>query len=1178
MKKTQFTRWLCVTLLILQCAASGCHRSYYRRQADNEAQQLVAEKATDPRWDWADGSVAIDPQSRMFDPFSADHPPIPPDDAASHQFMHCVDEKAGYPYWHANGDTDFVENPEWRSYLPMNEDGQVVLDFDSAFELAKLHSTQFQAQRETLYVSALDVSLERFGFDTQLFAGFNSFFTRRGNSAGPTLDDSGNVIGDQRSQLDFGLGSTGGGITLRRLGITGATFAAGLANTILWNFSGADTQTVSRNLLDFSIIQPLLQDAGRERIMEALTQAERTLLANVRQMDRYRRGFYLQVIIGRNPGAGPNLAGNFINSPGSPNTGAGGFLGLLQQKQSIRIQEFNIRQLKNVLEQFKELYDRERLNALQVFQFENTVYTAQNNLLSARIRYQNSLDAFKRQLGLPPYLEVFVDDSYLDNFEFLSDNINQRQIDLYGLKTVTGESVIASTELIDAENGVVDPAVIPSLTTIRDNVVKAIAMIDEVLNVDVAEIEADIEKLRIVRPRRLEYFRYLRENISKYELLSDVDPSLFGDDSIVTPEELTEDLGKTIANLTRVKQSLNTMLARLDDTPNQREAMNDVEFAEYLSAIMEQVPESLSIFSSVLVEFSVLQARARSDAIELTDVDLNDEQAFAIARCFRRDWMNARANLVDSWRQIEFVANQLESQVDLVFEGSVGNSGDNPFRIRLANGELRGGFRFDAPIVRLVERNRYREILINYQQTKRAFYEFRDEIHLGLRQTLRELSLNKALFEVNRRSVQVAIQQLDSAQLELNRPVRPGGSSQLGATTSRDLTQAIDALQNSQLRFLGTWVSYEVARHNLDFDMGTMQVDSLGRWIDPGEIDASIAGRAATMLGITLDCQFCDEAAMVGAEGSVVGPMGEMDPGGEMLMELPGELDGDAPSEQGLPDSEIAPELPNDSVPVPRPPQIEPPALPSDTQGAEAGPGTIAPAEFTRPASEVSWKVGDHADREMISREVPEQVSPATVSSVPAGKTEAERVDAEPSKWEQRRSIDRAGMSAEGSDIPLEEAAQRTAQVGTPFASIGPAFGIPTWNVETTPTQAGWFSAVDSGLTADFSDRAPGEGEPFQLRPISGDLASISWNLPCREENGPSAVGNGADAAENAFRAVNLLKPLIVTNVEATVPELPPAAPTGPGEPNESAEITGLAPALTARGTVGATAPANPLR
>ncbi|MGB2498964.1 MAG: hypothetical protein ACPIA2_04675, partial [Mariniblastus sp.] len=77
---------------------------------------------------------------------------------------------------------------------------------------------------------------------------------------------------------------------LNKLGITGTNFAVGLANTILFNLGGSDSQTAT-TILDFSLIQPLLRGAGRARVMEALTQSERTLLANVRQFDRFRRNF-----------------------------------------------------------------------------------------------------------------------------------------------------------------------------------------------------------------------------------------------------------------------------------------------------------------------------------------------------------------------------------------------------------------------------------------------------------------------------------------------------------------------------------------------------------------------------------------------------------------------------------------------------------------------------------------------------------------------------------------------------------------------------------------------------------------------------------------------------------------------------------------------------------------------
>ena len=64
-----------------------------------------------------------------------------------------------------------------------------------------------------------------------------------------------------------------------------------------------------------------------------------------------------------------------------------------------------------------------------------------------------------------------------------------------------------------------------------------------------------------------------------------------------------------------------------------------------------------------------MQARARADSITLVPIDLDSNLALKIASDFRRDWMNSRAALVDAWRLIEFNADNLESTLDVVFEG-----------------------------------------------------------------------------------------------------------------------------------------------------------------------------------------------------------------------------------------------------------------------------------------------------------------------------------------------------------------------------------------------------------------------------------------------------------------------------------------------------------------------------
>ena len=876
MFKTQINRLLIVVVLFNLCAAIGCHRGYYRRQADAEAARLIREKAVDPRWNSSDGTIEVDPQSRMFDPFSVDHPPIPADDAASHQFMHRVDGKEGYPHWHANGDSDYIESPDWRSYLPVDENGQVVLTLEKAYELALIHSPDLQQQRETLYLSALDVSLERFGFDSQLFTGYNTFFTSQGRFRG--------AGGRSTSSVQSQIGANGGGLNIQKLGITGTNFAVGLANTILFNFAGNNTQSAT-SLIDFSLIQPLLRGAGRERIMESLTQAERTLLANVRQIERFRRGFYLQVAIGRDAGAGPNRGGNFLGTPGSASTGAGGYLGLLQAQQLIRNQRFNVRQQEASLALLTEFFERERLDIIQLKRFENSVYTEQRNLLDQLTSYQTQLDRYKLLLGLPPELDVVIDDSILDKFEFISDEVNDRLIATGELRGAAGDALNV-VDLVFDDLGSVDDLkegkferpsdLVSRIEKLAPLVDQAEELLSQITEVDKKQIEADIAVLDANRDKRIAYLKQVQAAVDSGEIISNVDPGLFKPDSVQDPQELRDRLAKPdsveslVNRAARLKLAfveIQTDIAQFEKT---QANLNNKELYDFIETeIQGKIPGRMSELNALVLEISLLQALARSNSVQLTKVQITDRDAIEIARCMRRDWMNARASHVDNWRNIEFVADQLEAQVDLVFEGDIGNTGDNPFKLRYETGQLRAGFRFDAPIVRLAERNRYREALINYQQSRRQYYQFEDNVKRNLREIVRSLNQNKVAFELDRRTVQINVENVEVNRFQLEKPVAPGSTgNQLGATTAQNLTDAIVNLNRSQNSFLRTWVSFEVLRRSLDFDMGTMQLDELGFWVDPGEIDNSIGMRAASMMGIELDCQYCNGMMNIGSSVS----------------------------------------------------------------------------------------------------------------------------------------------------------------------------------------------------------------------------------------------------------------------------------------------------------------------
>ena len=251
--------------------------------------------------------------------------------------------------------------------------------------------------------------------------------------------------------------------------------------------------------------------------------------------------------------------------------------------------------------------------------------------------------------------------------------------------------------------------------------------------------------------------------------------------------------------------------------------------------ISPDIPQELVELSENVLVLSLMQARDRAETVSLIDVDLHPAMALEIARANRRDWMNRRAALVDTWRLIEFNADNLENSLDITFSGDMRNRDrNNPFSLDSSTGTLRVGLRFDTPLIRLSERNTYRQALLEYQQARRSYYQFEDGINRSLRDTLRTLQLNQQNFEIRREAVRAA-----DLQIELNEDIRKlqeASRQPSGPTAARDAVSALSDLLQAQNDFLSVWVTYELLRRTLDLDLGTMQLDSDGMWIDPGPI------------------------------------------------------------------------------------------------------------------------------------------------------------------------------------------------------------------------------------------------------------------------------------------------------------------------------------------------------
>lgn len=801
----------------LAVGESGCSRTYYRHDADEQAKLLISQKQCDPRWSLPQQSVYGDPHSRYYDPNDPDHAPVPPDDPTSHELMHCVYGMKGYKRWHQYGDLTELENPGWRDYLgeimEKTDDGLYLMDLNDAVRLSLLNSRNYQNNVENLYLSALDVAFERYRFDTQFFLGTRSTWLHTGSELTPNSSSTLTTVNSARAAKLFP---------------AGGQFLVDFANTFVWQFAGSDSNTRADSLLSFTFLQPFLRAGGREVAMEQLTLAERGLLANVRQMERYRQGFLVDVVMGVGALQGPSRQGGFaggaglsgftgtgtggfagvgeasnfgrIGNAGGTGGGAGGaggagfaggvagnvggFIGLAQQQQQIRNREANLSlQLEN-LARMEELFAAGRIGSFQVDQFRQNVQTTRSQYLAALDDYARNLETyFMAILGLPPDVPIKIDEDAVAQFQFTLPQLSALRTQV----NVLSERIRSTDD-----------------STFEDlrNAINLAQSLDRPVQERFESVRADFKKLDQVEGARLNSLTVEKD---RKEFLDQV-----------------QQLREQFASLERQYAVIQ------DELKNAREQLRP----EQRKAVHQALVVQLEALADLLLELNFNQAGVRLEAIVLPSVQLDSEKAFQIARVNRLDLMNQRAEVVDQWRLITFNANRLESDLNVELDGSIGTLDRNIVKFRDQRGSFSASVRFDSPISRLGERNQYRQSLIDYQRVRRSYILFEDSVNQGLRATLRRVNLFQEEIELRRMAMRIAIRQMDFNQARLKEPPRVGAAGGAQGDPVRDLLGSFDDFLQTQNGVMNTYLSYQQLRMVLYRDLGIIRFDDQGMWID----------------------------------------------------------------------------------------------------------------------------------------------------------------------------------------------------------------------------------------------------------------------------------------------------------------------------------------------------------
>jgi hypothetical protein len=845
-------RGLMTFSVCLLALASGCSRPFWREQAERDAYDATAENLTDPRWAVPRIDVTPDPRSRFYDPHDLDYAPLPPDDPDAHTYMHWVDGWNGYNCWHEFGDLLSVENPQW--LLPFNlspeqydEETETYigplpqienLTLGEALELALIHNRDYQTQIEDVFLAALVVTGERFQFSVR-------YLDRAGQTPG------GSVLGTFTPQGGPDSVSMSAGAGISQFLPTGGQWVIELVNNTIWLFGGGN-ETATASTLSFALTQPLLRGAGRKVVLESLTQAERNLLYEVRDLARFRRVFFTSVV------GGPS-----------------GYLNLLGQVQRIRNSESNILRLEEQVEALQaissqrstrvseplarlpeglvfppQLQDRIQFDAergeltwlapldeevpmtdqqadqlqslsqdplyqravglivqrmrtetvsLDVLRLQSDLADSINRLRQQEVQLQDSLDDFKILLGLQPDFLITIDDSLLEQFQFIGSQLTDLEREIIEFIPLWGQ----------LDENEPDREMVEQVAR-RFQELQHQAM-EEGLNL----IRSDFEKLQAVYQQKLESLPTAAE---RERLEYDVrrDRQLF-DSAVFELEEMRRE----VDIIAEQSQDRTVPIGVVKDWV--------LKLKVYQEALLKTV-QSLQ----------ATEVGLRVELVELQPYEYTLEESVQMALENRLDLKNVQAEVMDARRRVEVAANALKSVLDLEFAAdfrtpSLAAFETDPFDFTGDLSDFNVGLSFDTPIDQIQERNIYRTALIAYQQARREYMLFEDLVKQDVRSEWRQLEVLRRNLETARQALRISVALFDSAVEQAFAPPRVGQqpSTGTGGLQGQNIQQALSSILNAQDNIIGIWVSYEQSRLNIYRDMGIMDVGPDNVWEDP---------------------------------------------------------------------------------------------------------------------------------------------------------------------------------------------------------------------------------------------------------------------------------------------------------------------------------------------------------
>jgi outer membrane protein TolC len=245
--------------------------------------------------------------------------------------------------------------------LPIEPNEPVKLSLVQALQVGARNSLEYQSRKENVFRTALALDLTRHNFENIFNAGADSELSTDTTATNLDTSASGGVSRTLKNGIDM---STSIGINLMNLLTQGGASSMGLN-------------------ADASVSIPLMRGSGEHIAAEPLTQAERNVVYELWDFERYKRTFAVNV--------------------------ARGYFSVLRQMDGVSNAEDNYRSAVASARWSRRRADAGRIREIDTDQAIQRELSARNSWISAQEQLKSSLDSFKNTIGLPTDARIKLD-------------------------------------------------------------------------------------------------------------------------------------------------------------------------------------------------------------------------------------------------------------------------------------------------------------------------------------------------------------------------------------------------------------------------------------------------------------------------------------------------------------------------------------------------------------------------------------------------------------------------------------------------------------------------------------------------------------------------------------------------------------------------------------------------